>query len=205
MGAAFAHHSITSVEGLDNRRQTTFEGFSVDLRYRLLDRAQAPVGLTVIAEPHWARIDEVGGERANKFALEVVLAADKELIKDRLYGAFNVIYEPEWVCIKETGEKERESTIGFSMAGMTPIVPSVLVGGEVRYLRSYEGVALNTFAGESLFVGPVLFIHVNHTVNLIAAYSGQVWGRAADGSSTGGLDLENFERHRAKLKAVIHF
>ena len=37
------------------------------------------------------------GARANKHAVEVTLAADKELIKDRLFGAVNLIYEPEWV------------------------------------------------------------------------------------------------------------
>ena len=203
LGGAFAVHRISGVEGLENCQQAGFEGLSFEMRYRLLDRIQAPVGLTIVAEPHWARLDEVDGQRANKFALELTLAVDRELIKDRLYAAFNLIYEPEWVRLKASGEVERESTIGASFAGMTPIMPSVLAGGEIRYLRSYDGAALNGFAGQALFLGPILFANVNDTLALVAAFSVQVAGRAAGG--TGRLDLENFERYRAKLKAVIHF
>jgi hypothetical protein len=203
LGAAFAAHRVSGVEGLEDRQQVAFEGLSFEVRYRLLDRMRAPVGLTIVAEPHWVRLDEVDGQRANKVALELTLAADQELIKDRLYAAFNLIYEPEWVRLKASGETERESTIGVSFAGMTPIVSSVLAGGEIRYLRSYEGAALNSFAGQAIFLGPVLFANVNDTLALVAAFSAQVTGRAAGG--TGRLDLENFDRYRAKLKAVVHF
>ena len=64
-------------------------------------------------------------------------------------------------------------------------------------------MALNNFAGQALFVGPILFANVNHKLALVAAFSAQVTGRTAGGA--GRLDLENFERYRAKLKAVIHF
>jgi hypothetical protein len=203
LGASFSAHRISGVPNLDDRKQFAFEGLSLDFRQRLLDRSKARFGLTIMAEPHWARLDEIDGQRAQKFALEVGLAADTELIKDRFYAAFNVIYEPEWLRLKVTGETERESTLGVSLAGMAKVSPSVLAGAEVRYLRSYEGVALNAFAGEALFVGPIIFVNVDDRLALIAAFSSQVTGRAAAGS--GGLDLENFERHRAKLKAVVSF
>ncbi len=202
-GASFAAHKISGVDGLDDRRSATFEGFAVDLRQRLLDRAHAPFGLTVIAEPHWARVDEVGGELVDKFAVEFTVAADKELIKDTLFGAINFIYEPEWVRVRATGEMERESTVGVSVALMAQVVRSIFLGGELRYLRSYEGAALNTFAGEALFLGPSVFINVNDKLALIAAYSTQIAGRPA--GTPAALDLENFERHRAKLKAVFNF
>jgi hypothetical protein len=203
LGASFSAHHISGVPGFDDRRQVAFEGLSAEFRQRLLDRAKAPFGLTLTAEPHWARLDEVDGQRANKFALELNLAADKELIKDRLFAAFNLIYEPEWVRLKATGEAERESTLGASFATMAAVAPSVFAGGEIRYLRSYEGVALNSFAAEALFLGPILFVNVSERLALVAAFSSQVAGRPAGGP--GGLDLENFERHRAKLKAVINF
>ena len=202
LGASFARHSISGVEGLEDRRSTAFEGLSFELRQRFLDRATAPFGLTLTVEPHWARIDEVDGARANKHAVEVTLAADKELIKDRLFGAVNLIYEPEWVNLA-VGEKHRESTIGASAALMAQVVPSVFVGGEVRYLRRYEGVDLASFAGEAWFLGPTLAINVTDRLMLIAAYSTQIAGRQA--GMSGPLDLENFERHRAKLKAVVSF
>lgn len=203
LGASFARHNITGVEGLEDRRRGDFEGFSFELRQRLLDRARAPFGLTVSAEPHWARLDETSGERAQKFAVEFNLAADKELIQDRLYGALNFIYEPEWVRLVATGEKERASTLGVSLAAMTPLASWFFIGGEVRYLRSYEGTALNTFEGHALFAGPTVYVNVGDRLALIAAFQTQVSGREVGGS--GSLDLENFERHRAKLKAVYHF
>ena len=203
LNASFAAHAIAAVPGLDDRRSAAFEGAGIELRQRLVDRAHAPFGLTLIAEPHWARVDEVGGERAEKFAAEFTLAADRELIKDRLFGAINAVYEPEWVRVAATGAAERSSTLGASLALMTQVMPSVFLGGEVRYLRAYEGVALNRFAGAALFVGPSLFVNVNGTLALIAAWSTQVAGRPAD--TAAALDLDNFERHRVKLKAVVSF
>ena len=203
LGASFAAHHISGVTGLEDRRQLAFEGLSVELRQRLLDRREAPFGLTLTAEPHWARLDETDGQRANKFGLGLTLAIDRELIKDRFYAALNLIYEPESVRLKATGETTRESTLGVAVAGMLAIMPSVFAGAELRYLRSYEGAALNTFAGEALFAGPILYVNVTHSLALIAALSSQVAGRPAAGAW--GLDLENFERHRAMLKAVVHF
>ena len=203
LSASFAAHSISGVEGLDDRRSAAFEGFGIELRQRLLDRAQAPFGLAIVAEPHWARLDEVSGDPATKFAIEFTVAADRELIKDKLFGAMNLIYEPEWVRVTATGQTERESTLGVSLAAMTQVMPSVFLGGELRYLRKYEGAALNSFAGEAVFLGPALFINVNDRLAVAAALSTQIAGRPAGGSAA--LDLENFERHRAKLKAIVNF
>ena len=203
LSASFAAHKISGVDGIDDRRSASFEGLGVEFRQRLLDRAQAPFGLTVIAEPHWARVDEVSGERVDKFAVEFTVAADKELIKDKLFGAINFIYEPEWVRVRATGEMERESTLGVSLALMAQVAPSIFLGGELRYLRSYQGATLTVFEGEALFLGPALLINVNDKLALMAAYSTQIVGRRADAPAA--LDLENFERHRAKLKAVLNF
>ncbi len=203
IGAAFAAHAIAGVDGMDNRHRAGFEGFSLELRRRLLDRATAPFGLTLTAEPHWARIDETSSERASKVAVEFTLAADRELIKDRLFGALNLVYEPEWVRLTASGATERSSTLGISAALMARLAPSVFAGGEVRYLRKYDDVAPGSFAGEALFFGPILAVNVNATLSLVAAYSTQVAGREAGGA--GALDLENFERHRARLKAVVNF
>ena len=174
--------------GLDDRRQTQFEGLSLELRKRLLDRAHAPFGLTLVAEPHWMRVEETSGERVAKKAIAFTIAADKELIKARLFAALNLIYEPEWVQLKSTGERERESTLGVALAGMTPVAPSAYAGGEVRYLRKYEGVALDSLLGEALYIGPIVYSNMHHGVALVAAYSAQVSGRPAGGS--GGLDLD---------------
>jgi hypothetical protein len=59
--AIVAAYDITGVSGLDDRRQVAFRGMSMDLRYRLLDRATAPFGFAVGVEPHWTRVDEISG------------------------------------------------------------------------------------------------------------------------------------------------
>jgi hypothetical protein len=46
-------------------------------------------------------------------------------------------------------------------------------------------------------------VKVSDHVSLSAAWNVQVAGKANDGS--GHLDLENFERHQAKLKLIAQF
>jgi hypothetical protein len=61
VGAAVAYHDIAGVPGLDDRRQGAFEALSFGVKYRLLDRAHAPFGLAIEAEPQWARLDGTSG------------------------------------------------------------------------------------------------------------------------------------------------
>src|SRR6201990_3353671 len=56
-------YDIAGVSGIADQRYTAFGGFSADIRYRLLDRASAPFGFAVGAEPNWNRSDSVSGER----------------------------------------------------------------------------------------------------------------------------------------------
>src|SRR5262245_34511661 len=52
-----ASHNISNVPGLPNADQFRFEGVGVELRYRLLDREKAPVGLTLSALPAFGLVD----------------------------------------------------------------------------------------------------------------------------------------------------
>jgi hypothetical protein len=51
------YHDISGVTGLADRRQGGWQGLSLDLRYRLLDREHAPFGLVIDAEPPHRRND----------------------------------------------------------------------------------------------------------------------------------------------------
>jgi hypothetical protein len=42
-----AVHSISGVDGIDDRQQAAFDGLSFDVRYRILDRSRSGVGLTL--------------------------------------------------------------------------------------------------------------------------------------------------------------
>lgn len=202
VGAAGGLHRITGVPGLDDRHRFTFEAVSLEARTRLIDRSKGPFGLTVVVEPHIAFVEEVSGQSVRKQAVEFKLVADNELVKDNLFGAVNVLYEPERVRV--SGITETESTFGVSGALAVRVATNVFVGGEVRYLRKYEGALLNEFVGDAVFVGPTLFAKIGEKAFLSAAWSAQVAGGSVD-TPGARLDLDHFTRHQAKLKVGFEF
>jgi hypothetical protein len=203
MGFPVAYHGITGVAGLDNRQQGAFDGVSFETRYRLLDRDHAPFGLTIGAEPHWARVDETSGEPVANYGSEFSMSADKELIENRLYGALNFLYDPEVTFSQVTGMWERQATVGVSAALTMQVRRGIFFGAEARYLRNYDGISFDSFAGQALFVGPTMYASLSKTMAISAAWSVQVAGHAVD--IPGSLDLKNFERHRAQLRLMYNF
>lgn len=69
-----------------------------------------------------------------QYGLGFAVLLDKELVKDRVFAAFNVFYEPSWTRVNATGIWEKKSTLGFAGAITNQIMPGVLIGGEARYL-----------------------------------------------------------------------
>ncbi|HKO71153.1 MAG TPA: hypothetical protein VJV58_09505 [Bradyrhizobium sp.] len=203
VGSSFGAFNINGVPGLEDRRQMNWQGASLDLRYRFLDRRTAPFGLTFALETHGNRLDETTAEPASNFGTELTLAIDRELVPDRIVAAFNLMYEPEWTRFSSTGLAQRESTAGGAIAVMAQILPGFLIGGETRYLRKYEGVGLDEFAGQALFAGPTAYLQLSERSRLTFAWSTQLWGRPT--ASTASLDLVNFERHQARLIFGINF
>jgi hypothetical protein len=203
VGANATLHDITGVPDIDDRRQFNFQGLSLDLRYRLLDRESAPFGMTIAAETHGDRIDEVSGAKGRMYGTDFTLAFDRELIPNFAIGALNLIYQPEWTRFEVSGLSEKSSTIGAAVAGMVRVSPNVLLGGEMRYFRQYEGIGLGEFSGQALFVGPTAYFQLSEQSRLTLSWSMQAWGRPA--GSGANLDLVNFERHQARLVFGINF
>ena len=139
IGSTFASHLISGVPGLDDQRRLSWQGGSLDLRYRFLDRETALFGLTFATEAHAHRVDETTAEAVRSFGTEFRLAFDRELVPNRVIAAFNLIYEPEWTRLVGSGVMERESTAGAALGLMAQLRPGFLLGGEARYLRKYEG------------------------------------------------------------------
>src|ERR1700694_2050007 len=73
VGGAFAAHDIKGTPGFEDRRQLAWQGISLDLRYRFLDRDTAPFGLTFAVENHIGRIDESTGAVVRKYGTELTL------------------------------------------------------------------------------------------------------------------------------------
>jgi hypothetical protein len=203
LGSTFASHDIVGVQGLADRRQLSWQGVSVDLRYRFLDRDAAPFGLTVAVEGHANRVDETTAAVVRSYGTEFALAVDRELVPNVAVAALNLIYQPEWTRVVGTGAAEQESTIGAALGVMVQARPGLFLGGEARYLRQYEGIGLEAFAGQALFLGPTAYFQLSQRSRLTAAWSVQAWGRPA--GSHAALDLVNFERHRARLVFGVNF
>jgi hypothetical protein len=203
LGSSFAAHDINGVQGFDDRRQLAWHGISLDLRYRFLDRETSPFGFTVAVEDQADKLDETTGAAAWHYGADVVLAFDREIVPDKTIAAFNLLYQPEWTRFAVTGAAEQESTVGAAFALMTRLGPNILFGGEARYLRKYEGIGLDEFAGQALFVGPTAYFQLPERSRLTAAWSVQAWGRPA--GSNAALDLTNFDRHQARLVFGVNF
>jgi hypothetical protein len=203
VSAAGAYHDIVGVPGLDGRRRGTFDALSFDMRYRIVDRSHASFGLMIDAEPHWGCVDEVTGELVDRYGVDLVLAVDKELVPNRSVAAFNLLYLPEIARSRVTGIWSRQATIGVATALMAQIAPDVFAGIEARYLRSYEGLGLDGFAGHAFFVGPTIYAKLSERSWILFAWNVQAAGRSADDPAA--LDLRNFERHQATLKFGLTF
>jgi hypothetical protein len=203
VGSAFASYGISGVPGLDDQRRSAWQGASLDLRYRFLDRQSNPFGLTVAFESHAERIDETTAAIGRIFGTELTLALDHEVIPNVAVAALNLIYQPEWSRLAGSGSTEAEASTGVGIGMMAQVRPGVFVGAEVRYLRKYDGVALDQLAGQALFAGPTLYLQLSERARLTFAWSIQAWGRADHADAS--LDLVNFERHQARLILGVNF
>lgn len=198
------NHSVSDVEGLDDLQNTQFGGASAKLRYLIIGRGPgSPVGLTVSAEPEWARIDGTDGTQTRSYSSTFKLVADAELIANRLYAALNLIYEPE--VAKGAGAEtwEHSSSAGLSMGLAYRLTPTFALGGGAEYDRGYDGLAFQTLNGHALFVGPTIQINFSQKVLLAAAFSAQVAGHAVNDPRA--LDLTNFSQYRGNLKFEVEF
>jgi hypothetical protein len=203
MGTSFAAHDINGVTGFDDRRQLSWQGVSVDFRYRFLDKDTAPFGLTLAMETHADRVDETTAAVVRNYGTEFTLAVDREVIPNVAVAAINLIYQPEWTRFVGTGAAEQESTVGAAFGLMAQVRPGIFLGGEARYLRKYDGIGLEELAGQALLIGPTAYFQLSERSRLTASWSVQAWGRQA--GSNAALDLVNFERHQARLVFGVNF
>jgi hypothetical protein len=201
--ATVAYYDITGVNAIDDRRQAALQSVSFDARFRLFDREHAPFGLTLSVEPHRGFADEMSREPADQYGAEFRVLADRELIPGRLFAALNVSYEPEQTRLRASGETLRESMLGVGAALAMQVMPNVFIGAEARNLRHFDGLGLDGFAGQAVYIGPTFYATFGERYFISAAWNVQVWGAVA--GTSGALDLDNFERHHVKLRVGARF
>ena len=199
---ALGYFDISGVPGLADQRLATMQGVSFEARWMLMDRRQGPFGLTLIAEPRLGRVDATTGETAANYGGTLTFVADRELIDNCLFDAVNLLYDSAATRQPLPSDWLYESRLGLSAAAAVRVSSKLFLGGEVRYLRAYDGLALNTFSGEALFAGPTLYLQIAKGVVLSAAWNVQVTGSTASG---GSLDLTHFERQQAKVRFNANF
>ena len=124
-------------------------------------------------------------------------------MKDRVFGAINIIYDPEPTRLESAGAWQREVTLGFLAAITSQVQQGVSFGTEARYLRTYDGLDLTAIAGDPLFVGPTMFVRFSKTLSISGAWDFQATGHAI--GMPGSLDLVNFTRSQALFLLEYNF
>jgi hypothetical protein len=202
LGPTISAYNIHNVPGLSDLNMASVNGFEGDLRFLLLERGpSSPFAVTLALEPEFHSLDETSGARVANYGLETRLEADAELVKNRLFLGVNLLYEPE-TTQAAVGGWSRESTLGASSALAFQIIPNVVVGVDLWYLRHYEGVAFNSFTGDAVYLGPTFYWKIAPKVLMSAAWEAQVAGHEV---GVGTLDLADFSRHRAMLLLEFEF
>ncbi len=203
-GPTVSYYNIRGVPGLDDLNAAAVNGFEAEFRPIIVDRGPSmPFAITASIEPEFHSRDETSGAQVANFGLENKLEADTELIKNRLFLAFNALYEPE-TTHADFGMWVKESTWGVSSALAYQIVPKVVVGADIWYLQHYDGVAFDNFTGDAVYLGPTFYWQIAAKVLMCAAWETQIAGREA-GIVPANLDLADFSRQRAKLLFEFEF
>jgi hypothetical protein len=202
-GALGSTHNISGVTDLDDRRQAALTGAFAEFRYLAIERtSNNPLSVTLAVEPTVRRIDETSGARVRNFEFETTVNADLEVMRNRLYAGFNLLYEPE-VTQVATGDTGREAVFGGSAALSLRLASNIVVGGEVWYLRHYDAANLTSFTGDAVMLGPTLYIQFTPKMFMTAAWNAQVWGREIGNPVS--LNLAEFQRNRVRLKFAWEF
>jgi hypothetical protein len=197
------YNAIHDVDGFDNFHGANFGGLSVVLRYNLIGRGPgAPIGLTFLVEPEWARVDD-GGKLFTSFGATAKILADTELVPDRLYAAVNAIYAPEVARDFGSADWGRADTLGVTSALTYRILPNLAFGGELEYYRASNSLGFSGFSGQALYAGPTLYLQFTPKAKLSASFSTEIAGHAVGVPSP--LDLTNFTRNKARLLAEFEF
>jgi hypothetical protein len=202
LGPIVSYYSIHNVPGLDDRDMATINGFEADIRSVIIDHNRSPFAVTLSLEPEFHSRDETDGDKVVSYGLETRLEADTELIKNRLYLGFNVLYEPE-TTRADLGIWENESTLGVSSALAFQIIPKVTIGADLWYLSHYSGAAFDSFTGDAVYLGPTFYWQITPKILMSAAWEAQIAGGEIGISSA--LDLTDFSHERARLLLEFEF
>ncbi len=175
-------------------------GAGVEMKYRLLGRDLHGIGLTVVVDPSFNRIDPTGAGNFTGYNTGIRLFADKTLVPGKLYAALNLSHDLSW-----TGPSPNLHSSTFTLGGALAwqALEGVYLSAEVRHQRRYGDLGFDNEAGYATFAGPGVFWQATRQFGISAAYNVQLAGKAKGAS--GNLDISNFSQHLVKVKAAYSF
>ena len=83
------------------------------------------------------------------------------------------------------------------------IVPNVVVGADLWYLRHYEGTLFDSFIGDAVYLGPTFYWKIEPKILMSATWQAQIAGD--EQGINAALDLTDFFRYRARLLLEFEF
>ena len=200
------------IPGVDDRANSAFEGPAVELKYRFLDYKSAPFGLYVGATPFYSGVEPLTGEPIRQAGSTFVLGVDRALIPDRVFGALNVNYGLSRTFSSPTGLTSRDSSLGASGALSLQVAPGTTIGGELRYVSTYDGLGLNHAAANALYAGPTFYSRLGEKAFVSAGLNVRLRGdetiAALRPQAEGALDpakLTGFERYQIVVRVGYEF
>lgn len=186
-----------------NTSGTVFGG-GVEMKYKLLGRATHGFGLTLAANPQFGGYNgRLFGSNGSAFNNSFRILADAELVKGKLYGAFNV--ELFQFTTNNSPALRNSSTFALRAALTTPITDSIYLGAEASYQVAKTGAWVsNRFIANAVYVGPTFFWQINDKLSLNGTWAYQVAGNDKAGPGR-KLGTNWFPLNQARVKLGYAF
>lgn len=102
----------------------------------------------------------------------------------------------------------RDTNADLSAALSARVLDNVFLGGEVRYLASFEGLSLKKQSDIGVFIGPTIYVMLSERASLAAAWSMRVGGKVRsepDLLPDFGNVPDPTERHHVKIRFGYSF
>jgi hypothetical protein len=208
IGGAFfsALNHSGDVTGLPNVDRFAFDGLSVELLHRVVERsASNPFAVTLSVEPRWGAVDGETGLPSTSLGSTFKFFTDAVVIPDKLYWGGNVQYTIQNAQNPfDHSQSSPSAQLMTSMALTWQASPSLFLGGEVQYFMLASDWTLAHETGRALYLGPTLLWKASDAVAFNVTFQPQIYGRSASNPGM-ALDLDDFERALFRAKLVVAF
>jgi hypothetical protein len=190
-------------------RALAFQGLSAEFIYAVREPRNGRVGFALYAEPGWARIQKVSGEKGTEYELELKAIVQKNFAHDRLVWATNLTFEPEWerdrpeAAGADETDWEKELNLEVATGLSYRATPKLWLGVEGRYHSVYpdwtHGLHRENYA---FYAGPTVHYAVGEW-SVTATWLPQLFGSPSLAGSS--LELHDHEKRELRLKISREF